>query len=259
MEQRARDEAERVRVQREAEAEAEEARIAELIRKAREEERMEGKSTGAVAPAPRVVIVTGGSRGIGAATCVLLAERGYSVCVNYNRGAAEAAAVVDEITAAGGSAVAVQADVSVPVDVARLFAEAEAALGRVSCLVNNAGIIGPRTGLGDGGDGEELVRELEKVLRVNVHGPLLCCREALRHMSTQAPVSGAGGAIVNISSGSAFIGSPLLYAMSKGALNSMQSGLVKELAGHGIRVNSVSPGMTRTEMVTDEVGNILGV
>lgn len=196
----------------------------------------------------RIALVTGGSRGIGAATCKLLAAQGYRVAVNYTSSRAKAEAVVAEIEAAGGVAVAIKADVSKLDEVKAMFDTAESALGgTVTHLVNNAGLLGPRNYSLLGTEPTQIYNDVAALLATNLFGPLACCREAAERMSTQR--GGAGGAIVNVSSGSALIGTPMPYAVSKGALNSMQAGCVKELAAHGVRVNSVSPGLTKTDMV----------
>lgn len=196
----------------------------------------------------KIALVTGGSRGIGAATCRLLARDGWDVAVNYRADAPAAEAVVAAVAAAGRRAVAVQGDVGDEADVIRMFETAGRALGPVTGLVNSAGVIGPK------GRVEALSAEaIEALLRTNVIGSILTCREAVRRMSTRH--GGAGGVIVNVSSGSAYIGNPgtgVLYAVSKGAVNSLHVGLSQEVGGEGIRVNAVSPGMTATDMVTDE-------
>lgn len=196
-----------------------------------------------------IALVTGGARGIGAASARLLAARGYQVCVNYQGAAAAAEAVVADITAGGGQALAVRADISQPEQVTRLFETLDAALGRLDVLVNNAGIVGPRCRI------DELsVDDLRRVLDVNVVGVFLCAQAAIRRMSTRH--GGRGGAIVNLSSGSAYIGNPgsgVQYAMSKGAVNSFNAGASQELVGEGIRVNNVSPGLTATDMTTDQL------
>lgn len=192
----------------------------------------------------RVAVVTGGSRGIGAATARLLGRRGYAVCVNYRTEAEAAARVVADVEAAGGRAIAVQGDVARDDDVARLFETVDRDLGRLEALVNNAGIIGPRCRV------EALSRaDLERVLAVNVVGLVRCAQAAVARMSTRR--GGGGGAIVNVSSGSAYIGAAgdaVHYAVSKGAVNSFTIGLSQEVAGEGIRVCAVSPGLTRTDM-----------
>eukprot|EP00039_Didymoeca_costata_P025184 m.12601 g.12601 ORF g.12601 m.12601 type:complete len:257 (+) comp4680_c0_seq1:134-904(+) len=198
-----------------------------------------------------IALVTGGSRGIGRAVCLELAEKGYAVAVNYQSNKTKAEEVVTEITKNNGKALAVQADVGNKDDVTRMFKEVQDGLGGpVTHLVNNAGVIGKKVGLMDANE-DDILADLDTVLKANTIGPMLCIREAAKSMSTKN--GGKGGVVVNVSSGSAFIGSPLYYAMSKGALNSMQAGLVPELAEHGIRINSVSPGLTKTDMVPDDV------
>lgn len=195
----------------------------------------------------KVALVTGGSRGIGAAACRLLARDGWDVAVNYRADAPAAEAVVAEVVAAGRRAVAVQGDVGDEADVVRLFETAERALGPIGGLVNSAGVSGPK------GRVEALTAAaIEALLRTNVIGSMLTCREAVRRMSTRH--GGTGGVIVNVSSGSAYIGNPgtgVLYAVSKGAVNSLHIGLSQEVGGEGIRVNAVSPGMTATDMVSE--------
>jgi NAD(P)-dependent dehydrogenase (short-subunit alcohol dehydrogenase family) len=191
-----------------------------------------------------VTIITGGSRGIGAATARLCAAAGHAVCVNYRDNEAAAQAVVAEVEKAGAKAIAVQADTSVEADVVRLFESAESELGPITGLVNNAGVHGLR------GRVEALsADDISHVLAVNVTGYFVCAREAIKRMSTKH--GGKGGAIVNISSGAAKLGGPgegVLYAASKGAVNSLTVGLSQEIAGEGIRVNAVAPGLTRTDM-----------
>ena len=190
-----------------------------------------------------VAVVTGGSRGIGAATCVVLAEQGYRVAVNYHRDTAAAERIVSRIRAAGGTAEAVQADVSDSEQVTALFAEAERKLGTpLVALVNNAGVLGSPSR--EDALAELTEDELMRVFRTNVVGALNCCREAAARMS-------AGGAIVNVSSGAAYIGTNnIAYSVSKGALNSMQCSLVAPLMKRGIRINTVSPGICETDMVS---------
>ncbi|MGD9705737.1 MAG: SDR family oxidoreductase [Acidimicrobiia bacterium] len=191
----------------------------------------------------RVTIVTGASRGIGAATALLAASRGDAVCVNYARDEAAAEDVVRRITSAGGTAIAVRADVASEADVVRLFAEVDVALGRVGLLVNNAGIAG------DLGPVEHVTAAgLERVLAVNVTGAFLCAREAVRRMSTEH--GGSGGVIINVSSRAAELGGAgewVAYAATKGALDTMTIGLAREVAALGIRVNGVSLGLIETE------------
>lgn len=191
-----------------------------------------------------VLIITGASRGIGAETAILAAARGYRVCVNYARDADGASHVVDTIVAAGGTAVAVQADTADEAAVAALFEETDRRLGRVTALVNNAGVFGGPTRVADLD-----VAELRRLLDVNVVGYFLCCREAVRRMSTRT--GGAGGRIVNVSSVAATRGSPnerVHYAASKGAVNSLTIGLALEVAREGIRVNTLTPGLTFTAL-----------
>ncbi len=192
----------------------------------------------------KVMLVTGASRGIGAATARLAAERGYAVCVNYLRNRDAADAVVAAIARAGGKALAVGADVASEADVARMFDGAEKALGPVSVLVNNAGILEQQMRLED----MSLAR-LERVLAANVTGTFLCSREAVRRMSTRH--GGAGGAIVNVSSMAARLGAPgeyVDYAAAKGAVDALTVGLAKEVAGDGVRVNAVRPGLIYTDI-----------
>jgi NAD(P)-dependent dehydrogenase (short-subunit alcohol dehydrogenase family) len=192
----------------------------------------------------KILIVTGGSRGIGAATSRLAGQRGYAVVVNYQRDLAAAAAVVADIEAGGGRAIAVQADVAREEEVERLFAETDKRLGRVTHLVNNAGITGRSQRL-DKVD----IATLKAVFDLNVLGAFLCARAAVKRMSTLH--GGSGGAIVNVSSAAATLGSPgeyIWYAASKGAIDTMTIGLAKEVAREGIRVNAVSPGMVDTEI-----------
>jgi NAD(P)-dependent dehydrogenase (short-subunit alcohol dehydrogenase family) len=188
------------------------------------------------------LIVTGASRGIGAAIARLAGERGFSVAVNFSTGAAEAKEVVEPIISAGGSACAIHADVSREEDVVRLFETAEAQLGPIKGLVNNAAITG-----GFARVDSVSASALARVMAVNVTGAFLCAREAVRRMSTSH--GGKGGAIVNISSRAARTGSPgewVHYAASKGAIDSFTVGLAREVATEGIRVNAVAPGLIET-------------
>lgn len=191
-----------------------------------------------------ILLVTGGSRGIGAATAVLAARRGYAVCVNYRRDADAAAAVVAEIERHGGRAIAVRADVSLESDVRRLFAEVDARLGRLSALVNNAGIFERQARV------EEMTAErINRVLTTNVTSYFLCAREAVLRMSTRR--GGAGGAIVNVSSAASRLGSAgeyVDYAASKGAIDTFTIGLANEVATEGIRVNAVRPAFIYTDI-----------
>jgi len=189
-----------------------------------------------------VTIVTGASRGIGAATARLAGQRGHAVCVNYRSDAAAAQRVVDEILGAGGAAIAVQGNVAVEADVARMFDAARDRLGAITGVVVNAGILEQGMRL----DEMEVAR-VERVFATNVIGAFLCAREAVRRMSTRH--GGSGGAIVNVSSAAARLGSPgeyIDYAASKGAMDTMTTGLAREVAQEGIRVNAVRPGVIRT-------------
>jgi NAD(P)-dependent dehydrogenase (short-subunit alcohol dehydrogenase family) len=192
----------------------------------------------------KVVLVTGGSRGIGAATAVLAAEAGYDVAVNYRSDKAAAERVVGQVEARGRHAIAIQADVGDEQEVVGLFQAVDAELGRLDALVNNAGMIEPVSRL----DEMDAAR-IDRVLRVNVVGAMLCAREAVRRMSARH--GGQGGVIVNVSSAAARLGSPnefIDYAASKGAVGSMTIGLSKELAEEGIRVNAVRPGLIVTDI-----------
>ena len=191
-----------------------------------------------------VLVVTGGSRGIGAAICRLGAARGWAVCVNYASSDEEALGVVAGIERAGGRAIAAQADVASPEDVERLFERVDAELGPVTGLVNNAGI------MGSGGPVDELdAAATRRMFEVNTLGPFLCCREAIRRMAKRH--GGDGGAIVNISSAAAKHGGPgsyVDYAASKAAVDAFTVGLAREQATESIRVNCLRPGATMTEM-----------
>jgi NAD(P)-dependent dehydrogenase (short-subunit alcohol dehydrogenase family) len=195
----------------------------------------------------KVIIVTGGSRGIGAATARLAAERGYAVCVNYRKNRAAADALVSEIQAAGAKALAVGADVASEADVVRLFETVDAELGVLTALVNNAGILEPQTRV------EQIdAARIDRVFATNVRGAFLCAREAVRRMSTTR--GGAGGAIVNLSSRAAQLGAPgeyVDYAASKAAIEALTIGLAREVAGEGIRVNGVRPGIIYSDIHAD--------
>jgi NAD(P)-dependent dehydrogenase (short-subunit alcohol dehydrogenase family) len=191
---------------------------------------------------PGTLIVTGASRGIGAAVAELAAARGWAVAVNYCTGESEARAIVNTITANAGRAHAIHADVSREQDIVRMFETAERELGPIKGLVNNAAITGGFARVED-----VTAQALEKVFAVNVAGTILCAREAVRRMSTRR--GGTGGAIVNISSRAAHTGSPgewVHYAASKGAIDSFTIGLAREVATEGIRVNAVAPGLVDT-------------
>lgn len=188
------------------------------------------------------VIVTGASRGIGAAVAMLAGEAGYAVAVNFATGEADAGKVVDAIVAAGGCAVAIQADVAREAEIIRMFERAERDLGPITGLVNNAGVTG-----GFARVEEVSSAALANVFAVNVSGTILCSREAVRRMSTRR--GGTGGAIVNISSRAAHTGAAgewVHYAASKGAIDSFTIGLAREVAKEGIRVNAVAPGLVDT-------------
>jgi NAD(P)-dependent dehydrogenase (short-subunit alcohol dehydrogenase family) len=199
---------------------------------------------GDVSGSPPVVVVTGGSRGIGAATARLAAERGYAVAINYRTSRTAAEELVAEIEAGGGTAVAIVGDVSIEADVVRLFEEAAARLGPLSGLVNNAGVLERQCRV------EEMeAGRLTRVLATNVVGAFLCAREAVRRMSRAR--GGTGGAIVNVSSMAATLGGPneyVDYAASKGAIDALTVGLAKEVAAEGIRVNAVRPGVIYTDI-----------
>jgi len=188
------------------------------------------------------IIVTGASRGIGAAIATLAGARGFSVAANFATGAAEAWAVADLIISAGGRASSIQADIAHEEDIVRLFETAERELGPITALVNNAAITGGFSRVDSVG-----ADILARVMAVNVMGAILCAREAVRRMSTKH--GGPGGAIVNISSRAAQTGSAgewVHYAASKGAIDSFTIGLAREVATEGIRVNAVAPGLIET-------------
>jgi NAD(P)-dependent dehydrogenase (short-subunit alcohol dehydrogenase family) len=192
----------------------------------------------------RTMIVTGGSRGIGAAIALMAAARGYAVALNYLAETAAATRVVDAIADDGGHAIAVQGDVADEKDVVRLFEICDRELGPLDVLVNNAGITGGFSRL------ENLTAAtLSRVVAVNIAGAFLCSREAVRRMSTQR--GGRGGSIVNVSSRAAQLGGSgewIHYAASKGALDTMTVGLAREVANEGIRVNAVAPGLIVTDL-----------
>jgi NAD(P)-dependent dehydrogenase (short-subunit alcohol dehydrogenase family) len=192
----------------------------------------------------KILIVTGGSRGIGAATGRLAAQRGYAVCVNYLGNERAANSVVRDIVSAGGTAIAVPADVSIEADVLRLFKTVDDSLGKVTALVNNVGIVEQQMRV----ENMDAAR-LNRVLAVNVTASFLCAREAIRRMSTKR--GGSGGAIVNVSSVAARLGSPdeyVDYAAAKAAIDAFTIGLAKEVATEGIRVNAVRPGVVYTDI-----------
>ena len=194
-----------------------------------------------------VIVVTGGSRGIGAATARLAARRGRATCVTYLDREDAAQEVVADCRSHGVAALAVQADVSVEADVLRLFDTVEAQLGSVDALVNNAGVVDRQSRVEDMG-----AERIARMLAVNVLGPFLCAREAVRRMSVAS--GGRGGAIVNVSSRAAVLGSPgeyVDYAAAKAAVDAMTVGLAREVATEGIRVNAVRPGLIDTDIHAD--------
>ena len=192
----------------------------------------------------KVMIVTGGSRGIGAAVARLAAASGYAVCISYLNNRAAAGELVESITGKGLTAMAVQADVASEPDVMRLFKQVDATLGPVTALVNNAGILQKQARVED----MDAAR-ISRIFATNVIGSFICAREAVRRMSTRH--GGSGGAIVNLSSRASRLGSPgeyVDYAASKAAIDTLTIGLAKEVADEGIRVNAVSPGVIYTDI-----------
>jgi NAD(P)-dependent dehydrogenase (short-subunit alcohol dehydrogenase family) len=192
----------------------------------------------------KTILITGASRGIGAATARLAAERGYSVFINYRKNAAAAELLVQEIETKGGSAVAMRADVSMESEVVSLFEEVDRAFGPLNALVNNAGIVEQQMRLDQMNEDR-----LRRIFATNVTASFLCAREAVRRMSTR--YGGKGGAIVNVSSMAALLGAPgeyIDYAATKAAVDALTIGLAKELASEGIRVNAVRPGIIDTDI-----------
>ncbi|MEO8014286.1 SDR family oxidoreductase [Polaromonas sp.] len=192
----------------------------------------------------QLVLITGGSRGIGAATALLAARHGYAVAVNYTANSLAADEVVRQIRQAGGQAMAVQADVANEAQVVAMFEKIDAKFGRLSALVNNAGVVDQTTRV----EAITLAR-LQRMFEINVFGSFLCAREAVRRMSTRH--GGAGGSIVNVSSVAARLGAPgqyVDYAAAKGAIDTFTIGLAKEVAAEGIRVNAVRPGIIETDI-----------
>lgn len=192
----------------------------------------------------QVLLITGGSRGIGAATALLAARRGYAVAVNYASNPLAADDVVRAIQAEGGTAITVQADVGDEAQVMSMYEQIDAKLGRLTALVNNAGVVDVQARVD-----QMSVARLERMLRINVIGSFVCAREAVRRMSTRH--GGAGGVIVNLSSAAARLGAPgqyVDYAASKGAIDTFTLGLAKEVADEGIRVNAVRPGLIDTDI-----------
>ncbi|MBR2690737.1 MAG: SDR family oxidoreductase [Aquamicrobium sp.] len=192
----------------------------------------------------KALLVTGGSRGIGAAVCRLAAKAGYRVAVNYASNEAAAAALVAEIQAGGGEAFAIKGDVGNEADVVAMFAAVDRTFGGLDAFVNNAGVVDRKARVD-----EMSVERLERMMRINVVGSILCAREAVRRMSTLR--GGSGGSIVNLSSAAATLGSPgeyVDYAASKGAIDTFTIGLAREVANEGVRVNAVRPGIIDTEI-----------
>ena len=192
----------------------------------------------------QVLLITGGSRGIGAATALLAARRGYAVAVNYASHSIAADEIVRIIRAEGGTAITVQADVGNEAQVMAMYEKVDSQLGRLTALVNNAGVVDVQARV----DPMSVAR-LERMLRINVIGSFVCAREAVRRMSTRH--GGAGGVIVNLSSAAARLGGPgqyVDYAASKGAIDTFTLGLAKEVADEGIRVNAVRPGLIDTDI-----------
>jgi NAD(P)-dependent dehydrogenase (short-subunit alcohol dehydrogenase family) len=191
-----------------------------------------------------VLLVTGGSRGIGAAVALLAAARGYAVAVNYASNAKAADEVVSKITSNGGRAIAVQADVARESEILELFAAVDRQLGPLTALVNNAGVVDVAARVD-----EMSVARLERMFDINVLGSIVCAREAVRRMSTKH--GGRGGAIVNVSSAASRLGAPgqyVDYAAAKGAIDAFTIGLAREVAAEGIRVNAVRPGLIETDI-----------
>ncbi|MBP8149083.1 MAG: SDR family oxidoreductase [Limnohabitans sp.] len=192
----------------------------------------------------KVLLVTGGSRGIGAATALLAAQNGWSVAVNYTANSLAADEVVRQIRAMGGQAMSVQADVAEEDQVLRMFEHIDAKFGRLTGLVNNAGVVDVKARVD-----EMSVARWRRMFDINVIGSLICAREAVRRMSTQH--GGEGGSIVNVSSAASRLGAPgqyVDYAAAKGAIDAFTIGLAKEVAAEGIRVNAVRPGLIETEI-----------
>ncbi len=191
-----------------------------------------------------VLLVTGASRGIGAATALLAARQGWAVAVNYSQNAAAAEAIVKQIKAEGGQAVSIQADVGDEAQIKHLFTRVDTQLGRLTGFVNNAGVLDVALRVDEMG-----WERLERMMRINVIGAIVCAREAILRMSTKH--GGKGGSIVNLSSVAARVGAPgqyVDYAASKGAIDTFNLGLAKEVAAEGIRVNAVRPGIIDTDI-----------
>ncbi|KAA0020463.1 SDR family oxidoreductase [Salinicola corii] len=189
-----------------------------------------------------VMIITGAGRGIGAATAIMAAQKGYAVAVNYRSDKASADKVVAEIESDGGRAIAIQADVVDEAAIVAMFETVDRELGRVDVLVNNAGVVDQISRVD-----EMSFERVDRMMKINVVGPFICAREAIKRMSTQS--GGKGGAIINVGSAASHLGGAgeyVDYAASKGAIDTMTEGLAKEVAGEGIRVNTVRPGVIRT-------------
>jgi NAD(P)-dependent dehydrogenase (short-subunit alcohol dehydrogenase family) len=191
----------------------------------------------------KVIVITGGGRGIGAATALLAAEQGYRICINYQSDEQAAHSVLEQVRALGAQAIAVRADVSIEDEVIAMFQRVDSELGRVTALVNNAGTVGQKSRVDEMSEFRIL-----KIMKTNVLAPILCAKHAILRMSPKH--GGQGGSIVNVSSVAARLGSPneyVDYAASKGALDTFTVGLSKEVAGEGIRVNAVRPGYIYTD------------
>jgi NAD(P)-dependent dehydrogenase (short-subunit alcohol dehydrogenase family) len=192
----------------------------------------------------KIVLVTGGSRGIGAATCIMAAKRGWDVAVNYASNVTAAEEVVKAANDAGARAIAIKGDVGSEADILSVFKTVDREFGRLDGFVNNAGVVDMKSRLD-----EMSAKRLERMMRINVVGSILCCREAVKRMSTKH--GGKGGSIVNLSSAAAVIGGSnqyIDYAASKGAIDSLTIGLAREIATEGVRVNAVRPGIIETEI-----------
>ncbi|MFT5218894.1 MAG: NAD(P)-dependent dehydrogenase (short-subunit alcohol dehydrogenase family) [Planctomycetota bacterium] len=195
----------------------------------------------------KVILITGSSRGIGAATAMLAAQKGFSLCLNYHQSKAAAEALLDKVKALGCNAISCQADIADEADILSMFDTIDSHFGRLDGLVNNAGILEAQSDLVDMDAGR-----WRRILEINVIGSFLCAREAIKRMSTQH--GGNGGSIVNLSSRASTLGAAheyVDYAASKGAIDSMTIGLAKEVADQGIRVNAVKPGLIYTDIHAD--------
>jgi NAD(P)-dependent dehydrogenase (short-subunit alcohol dehydrogenase family) len=195
----------------------------------------------------KIALITGGSRGIGAATALYLAAKGYNICINYKSNSKAASQVLSQVKSFGVKGIAVQADVSIESDVVRLFQEIDEKLGSLTHLVNNAGVLFPQSRVED-----LTATRINQILTTNVTSYFLCCREAIKRMSIN--YGGKGGAIVNVSSAASRLGAPheyIDYAASKGAIDTLTTGLSLEVASEKIRVNCVRPGFIHTDMHSD--------